>query len=110
MSTDDDLRAAQRKGDARKADNLLRRLGVDATKRLAAEFRSEVIKLRQEILEHGYAVKRAEERIAFLDSVSSAMMPEPCKPCGGRGKFRHWVAQDESHLEDCTACKGTGFA
>jgi hypothetical protein len=32
----------------------------------------------------------------------------PCSRCGGYGEIRYQIHQDESRLEVCTTCKGTG--
>ncbi|MBE3101238.1 MAG: hypothetical protein IMZ47_03090 [Firmicutes bacterium] len=31
-----------------------------------------------------------------------------CGECSGKGRLRHYIAQDESEVIDCPVCKGTG--
>lgn len=98
MSQDDDLRAAERALNKERVTEIRQRMGDGPVKLLAAEFRIEIAKLEQE---NGEIQRKAEAnraRIEFLRTVCAAILPAPCKPCQGHGRFREWVAQDESHL------------
>ena len=45
------------------------------------------------------------EKVMWEDIIE---MQDPCERCGGFGKLRHHIAQDETRYEDCPACKGSG--
>ena len=107
--SDSELQQAERDQDHRRIAEIKRRLGEPDAQVLAAQFRAEIAEKEQENRNLGYKIKNNEERIAFLKKVATAILPEPCPSCEGRGRFREWAAQDESHIVACDRCKGTGF-
>ena len=60
---------------------------------------------RYEVERRLKAIDAEMKRFARIERVC---WPNPCKACAGHGKIREWLAQDESRVIDCSACKGTG--
>jgi DnaJ-class molecular chaperone len=52
-------------------------------------------------------VKEKNEK-AFLEKWAEELKAHVCSACGGYGKIRTWIYQDESRLDTCSVCQGTG--
>jgi|GEM_PF-4111747 len=69
---------------------------------------------RERILTFGRSrISEIEEAIGNLKAEKTMWgdiieMQDPCDKCGGFGKLREHIAQDESRLVDCGVCEGSG--
>lgn len=72
------------------------------------------LKMRRQIVAHGNLQIRAIDRETFRlqneREMWEAIVEQQglCRACNGDGKTRVFIAQDETSLEACEACKGTG--
>lgn len=71
---------------------------------------AEMDRMRSEALEHDDRSLQLRRKISQLGAIVSALKDYVCMTCGGRGEG--WVnyAQDDTKMEKCTRCKGTGLA
>lgn len=52
--------------------------------------------------------RELSERIRNCQTILAELEPFVCTECNGHGATRIWQAQDESRLETCKTCGGTG--
>ena len=76
------------------------------------EIESEISKIRREINESKYKLRRLIKKRRMYEKalVSIGKEANPCKACNGYGMLKVWLAQDDSHLETCERCGGSGVA
>jgi hypothetical protein len=48
-------------------------------------------------------------RITYLSGIIVTLRDEVCQNCKGHGKMWHSYAQDDTKLEPCSQCKGSGL-
>ena len=69
---------------------------------------SMISKLEHKIAEKQSEIKWADREIALLKQLLSLINPRPCPNCKGLGNIQVWYDQDDSKIETCSACSGSG--
>jgi len=72
--------------------------------------KGEITAFKRKINDLHFEKKRLEKELQTVEKIAKNLRPNPCKGCDGYGKIREYVAPDESNVQDCKRCKGSGLS
>lgn len=70
---------------------------------------AELSKLGRSLADMQLRAKATEEAMDRWSRILDAVKGETCTDCGGQGQVRTFLAQDESRIEPCATCTGSGL-